>query len=490
MRVQPAAGAADGGGDAAHAGRRFAAGNGEEVLHVHVAGEEAVVEHPQVPFDARLRGALDGAPSGHPALAALDERQVDRGLVGRQIVGVAEAGRGRPGGNRFARRRRPRSARMERGPSSAIDAWAVKPGGFTSTIAVRIDHGVLPGIARASRTGAGGAPALAATGAVPRTRLAAFGQAGGSFREAFVRLLVQAAHHAAQLAHPEVHPDVEKGPYPARRRLGFGAGIHGDTDLGVDARFGDRTGHGAGFGSAGPGAALPAAGGGDEGAEPVQHSERLAVVRHREAAAQSFDDPGHRLRAAVQHPEQVHERGVLAKAVRKRDPPFRGLERAFDGRVEEQLVLGAEVLLGRRVAGGVHAGGQIVAGMEIAADHRIAEEGVDALAGLADDRARLEALAEDAGDVFEQLRFVARPVRGARSVRAPCTALAASTACTAPATRVAPGARMARAAEGGRRPDADQLPRRHPEPDPQAPDEAARSVPWAPSKVCSSSTTR
>ena len=399
VRVQPAAGAADGGGGAAHAGRRF---GGEEVLHVDVAGEEAVVEHPQVPFDARLRGALDGAPSGHPALAALDERQVDRGLAGRQIVGVAEAAHGRPAGGLALRGRR------------------------------RIRSPVLPstgGFRRPSRL------ALAAPGGVPRTWLAAFAQAGGSFRGAFVRFLVEAAHHAAQLAHPEMHPDVEKRPHPARRSLGFGAGIHGGADLGVDARFGDRTGHGAGFGGAGPGASLPAAGGGDEGAEPVQHPERLAVVRHREAAAQAFDDPGHRLRAAVQHPEQVHERGVLAKAVRQREPPLRGLERALDGRVEEQLVLGAEVLLGRRVARGVHAGGQVVAGVEIPADHRVAEEGVDALAGLADDRARLEALAEDAGDVFEQLRFVARPVRGARSLRAAGTAHAT---CAARATRVAP----------------------------------------------------
>ena len=45
----------------------------------------------------------------------------------------------------------------------------------------------------------------------------------------------------------------------------------------------------------------------------------------------------------------------------------------------------------------VRVGGRIVARVQAPADHRIAEEDVDALAGLADDRARLEAVAEDAG---------------------------------------------------------------------------------------------
>ena len=166
---------------------------------------------------------------------------------------------------------------------------------------------------------------------------------------------------------------------------------------------------------------------------------------------------------------------MLAKAIREREPPLPGLEAALDGRVEEQLVLGAEILLGRGVAGGVHAGGQIVARVQVPADHRIAEEGVDALAGLAHDRARLEALAEDAGGIVEQLRFGARA-----TVYAACTAPAACTAHAARMARIArvtPRARMVRAAEGGRRPDADQLPGRDPEPDPQAPDEAGEVRP-------------
>ena len=89
--VHEAAGVAERGVDAANAGRRII--GREEVPHVDVAGEEPVVEHAQVLIDPLLRGTPDRAPAGDAALAALDERQVDRRLVGLEIVREPQAGR-------------------------------------------------------------------------------------------------------------------------------------------------------------------------------------------------------------------------------------------------------------------------------------------------------------------------------------------------------------------------------------------------------------
>ena len=173
-----------------------------------------------------------------------------------------------------------------------------------------------------------------------------------------------------------------------------------------------------------------------QGAEPVQHPEGLAVVRHRQAVAQPGDDGRHGRRPAVEHAQQVHERGVFAQPVAEGQAPPVGAEVALDGGPEEELVLRAEVRLGRRVQGRVDPGGQVVGRVQVPADDGPAEKGVDALPDLADDRPRLERLVEDARRVVEQPGFVAR------------------------------------VAEGGRRARADQLVARHPEPHPQAPDQA------------------
>ena len=215
------------------------------------------------------------------------------------------------------------------------------------------------------------------------------------------RFLVQAAHHAPQLAHPEMQTDLEKGP---QRTAG--------------ARV------------------LAAARHRDQGAEAVQHAERLPVVRHRKAVAEARHEPGHRRRSAVEHPEQVDECRVLAQAVREPQPPRVGREVALDGCTEEQLVLRSDVRLDRRMPRRIHARCQLVGRMQVPADHRAAEEGVDALTDLADDRPRLERLVEDAGDVGEQLRLVAVVT------------------------------------ERGRRPGADQLAARAFEPHAQTPDQA------------------
>ena len=78
---------------ARHAGRLLAFG-GEVEAHVHVAGEEAVVELAQIPPHLGRRGALHRAPAGDAALAALHQRQVQGGVLGVQVVRVAQHRRG------------------------------------------------------------------------------------------------------------------------------------------------------------------------------------------------------------------------------------------------------------------------------------------------------------------------------------------------------------------------------------------------------------
>ena len=115
--------------------------------------------------------------------------------------------------------------------------------------------------------------------------------------------------------------------------------------------------------AAGP---LAAAGHGDQGAEPVQHPQRLAVVRHRQTVTEPCDDVRQRRRAPVQHAEQVHERRVLTQPVSEGQPPRLGREVALEGGPEEELVLRADVCLGRRVPRRVHAGRQLVDRMQVA----------------------------------------------------------------------------------------------------------------------------
>ena len=74
---------------ALYAGWRFAFG-GEVEAHVHVAGEEAVVELAQIAPHLGRRGALHRAPAGDAALAALHQRQMQGGFFGVQVVRVAQ----------------------------------------------------------------------------------------------------------------------------------------------------------------------------------------------------------------------------------------------------------------------------------------------------------------------------------------------------------------------------------------------------------------
>ena len=112
----------------------------------------------------------------------------------------------------------------------------------------------------------------------------------------------------------------------------------------------------------------------DQGAQTVQHPERLAVVGRRQTVAQPTNDVRHRRRAAVEHAQQVHERRVLAQAVAEGRPPRVGCEVALDGRAEEELVLRANVRLGRGMPRGFHARREIVGRMQVAADDRVAEK--------------------------------------------------------------------------------------------------------------------
>ena len=102
--------------EAAHAGRRSGR---EQVRHVDVAEEEAVVEHPQIAFEALLRGTLDGAPAGDVTLAALDEGQVNRGFVRLQVVEEAQPPRRRSSRSLLPPAPRPMGSPRERLPPGA-----------------------------------------------------------------------------------------------------------------------------------------------------------------------------------------------------------------------------------------------------------------------------------------------------------------------------------------------------------------------------------
>ena len=71
--------------------RRLARTQREEVVHIHVAQEESVVEGAQVLADALLPGMLHAPPCGGMALAALDEGEMNGVFVRLQIVGVADS---------------------------------------------------------------------------------------------------------------------------------------------------------------------------------------------------------------------------------------------------------------------------------------------------------------------------------------------------------------------------------------------------------------
>ena len=189
--------------------RRFVAVERKEVAHVHVAQEETVVEDAEVPPDPMLRGVLDAAPPGCMALAALDEGKVNGVFVGLEVVGVADAVG--------------RTARATLGPWSASRSRRlVRRGGRL------LLHPCFRRCPRSSRcrrlrapspgrAGAGaGACAGARAGPVVRRPQVCDGRGRGA-----LPFLVQAAHHAAQLPHPDVQLHVQERPHRRVRTRAF-----------------------------------------------------------------------------------------------------------------------------------------------------------------------------------------------------------------------------------------------------------------------------
>ena len=198
-----------------------------------------------------------------------------------------------------------------------------------------------------------------------------------------VAVAAQAAHHASQLAHPQMHADVQEGQ---RRTAAVVAPGRSPT-----RRRNQR-------------------------AQPVQHAERFSVVGHGQAALQSLRQLGQRLGPPVQRPQQVHEDDVLPQPFAQRHPPRRGLEVPLERRSQKEFVLGAKVRLGRVVPAGVHDLGQVLHGQQVAADQRVAQKGVDRLARLADDRIRVELLIEDARRVLPRIAAQRRRRAGAHQL--------------------------------------------------------------------------
>ena len=190
-------------------------------------------------------------------------------------------------------------------------------------------------------------------------------------RERF-RRLVHAAHHAAQLPHPQVQLHVQQWSCWRIRLPVLALARHGD-----------------------------------QRAEGPQAQLRLPDTGHREAAPQAFQhgSDGSRPRA-VQHPQQVHEGGVLSQLFAKREAPLRRFEPTSRLFPEEQLVLRPDVLVGRWVPARIHPLREVRLRHEVCADDGIAKKLVDPLTHLADHGVRRERLVEDFRHVVQDCRPV------------------------------------------------------------------------------------
>ena len=182
-----------------------------------------------------------------------------------------------------------------------------------------------------------------------------------------------AAHHAAQLAHPQMQAQAQK------RLRAAGAVV------------------------------FP--GGGDQRAQGVQQANGFALGpcafrRKRQARPHPRHHIHERQRAVRHGAQQVHEHQVFAQLGCEGDAPTVRLPIAFDCGAEEQLVLRLQVSLGVRVVGRI--GGFREAGLrrQMALDDRTAEHVVDALAFFRNDGSGVEALAEQTGDVIAELGAV------------------------------------------------------------------------------------
>ena len=248
----------------------------EEIDDVHVPGEEAVVEDPQIGVQLPVGRALDRPPTGPVALAALDEGQMQTFIPGCEVVGVAQ-------------------------------------------------------------------PVAGAVGRFDGT---------------------DACDHPPELPHPEVEP------HPQER---------------LQVRR-----------------ASPAAGRRDQRAQPIHDQQGLGIGRDRQTGPKFGRNGAERLRLSFQHPQQVHERTVPREPVRQGDAPRRRVAVLRRRCPEEDLVHRPQVVLAALEPVRVSRGRQVRMRREHVRDQAPAEELVNPLARLPDDRLRIEARAEDAGHVVEE----------------------------------------------------------------------------------------
>ena len=134
----------------------------------------------------------------------------------------------------------------------------------------------------------------------------------------------------------------------------------------------------------------------------TQTELRLLDAGHREAPLQAVQHHADRRRSrSIQHPQQVHEGGVLPKLPAEGETPVRRFEPPVRSFSKEHLVLCPDVVLGGPVAGRVHPLGEPGLRHEVRADDRVPEKFVDPLAHLPDDGIRREPLVEDGRNVVE-----------------------------------------------------------------------------------------
>ena len=191
-------------------------------------------------------------------------------------------------------------------------------------------------------------------------------------RERF-RHFVNTANHAAQFPHPQVQLHVHQRPY---RRIR----VHIVTPKSD----------------------------GSQCAEGTQAQLRVPNTGARQAASQALQHRIDRGRlGAVQHPQEVHEGGVLAQLLAKRETPFPRFKPPDRRFPEEHLVLRPNVRVGRGVSARVHPLRKSRLRHEVGADDGVVEKLVDPLAHLADHGVGCERLVkhlrhvvDDGGPVF------------------------------------------------------------------------------------------
>ena len=129
-------------------------------------------------------------------------------------------------------------------------------------------------------------------------------------------IFVNAANHASQLPHPQVQLQVHQRP---QRRI--------QTRIFTPPSNGDQC------------------------AQGTQAQLRVPIGGPWQAASQALQHGSDGGRpGAVQHPQQVHEGGVLAQLPAKRETPFPRFEPPVRNFPEEHLVLRPDVLVGRSVS--------------------------------------------------------------------------------------------------------------------------------------------